>query len=63
MLIIAVSLAELAKSEAINLMQDADFTEKYGTLQSIKELLSYIKMGKEILTSGDIEIEKINLTQ
>ena len=39
-------------------MQNADLTEKSGTLQNIKNLFSYIKMAKEILTFGDIEIEK-----
>ena len=39
-------------------MQNADLTEKTGTLKSIKKLLSYIKMCKKILTFRDIEIEK-----
>ena len=34
-------------------MQNADLTEK-----KVKNLLSCIKMGTEILTFGDIEIEK-----
>ena len=46
------------KNETINLMQNADLTEKSGSLSSIKNLFSYIKMVKEILTFGDIEIEK-----
>ena len=46
------------KNEAIKSMQNTDLTEKSGALQSIKNLISYIKMGKEILTFGDIEIEK-----
>ena len=48
----------ISKSEAINLMQNADLTKKSRTLSSIKNLLLYIKMGKEILTFGNIEIEK-----
>ena len=48
----------ISKNEAINLMKNADLTEKGGTLQNIKNLLSYIKMGKEVLTFEDIEIEK-----
>ena len=48
----------ISKNEAINLMQNADLTGKSGTLQNIKNLFSYIKMAKEILTFGDIEIEK-----
>ena len=44
----------ISKNEAINLMQNTDLTEKSGTLLNIKNLLSYIKMGKEILTFGNI---------
>ena len=43
------------KSEAINLMRNIDLIEKC----RIKHLLSYEEMGKEILTLGDIETEKI----
>ena len=39
-------------------MQNADLIKKSETLQKIKNLLLYIKMGKEILTAGDTEIEK-----
>ena len=39
-------------------MQNADLIKKSETLQKIKNLLLNIKMGKEILTVGDIEIEK-----
>ena len=39
-------------------MQNADLTEIRGELLSIKNLFSYIKMGKEFLTFEDIEIEK-----
>ena len=39
-------------------MQNADLTEKSRILWNIKNLLSSIKIGKEILTFGDIEIEK-----
>ena len=31
----------ISKNEAINLMENADLTEKNGTLQSIKNLFSY----------------------
>ena len=48
----------ISKNEAINLMQNADLTKKSGTLYKHKNLLWHIKMGKEILTFGDIEIEK-----
>ena len=51
-------ISGISKNEAISLMQIADLTEKIGTLQNIKKLLSCIKMGKEILTFEDIDIEK-----
>ena len=47
----------ISKDEAINLMQNADLTEKVNIIKH-KNLLPHIKMGKEILTSGDNEIEK-----
>ena len=47
-----------SRNEAINLMRNANLTEKSGTLENIKNLLSYVKMGKEILTFGDTEFEK-----
>ena len=49
----------ISKIEAINLMQNAYLTEKSGTLLNLKNLFSYIKLGKEILTFDIIEIEKI----
>ena len=48
----------ISKNEAINLMQNADLSEKNWTIKNINNLFSYIKMGKEILTFGNIEIEK-----
>ena len=48
----------ISKNGAINLMQNADLTKKSGTLQNINNLFPYIRMCKEILTFGDIEIEK-----
>ena len=60
----------ISKNESINVMQNADLFEKWShkhnvkcwfirkKLNIIKHLLSYIKMGKEILTLEDIEIEK-----
>ena len=52
-------ISGLSKNEAINLMQNADLTEKSGTLQNIQKIIFiYIKMRKKILTFGDIEIEK-----
>ena len=41
-------------------MQNADLARKSRTLKNINNLFSYIKMGKEILTFGNIEIEKKN---
>ena len=59
MLIITVLLPKLlAKIMASFLMQNVDLTEKSRTLWNINNLFSYIKMGKEILTFEDIEIEK-----
>ena len=46
------------KNEVVHIMQNADLTEKSRILWNIKNLLSSIKIGKEILTFGDIEIEK-----
>ena len=46
----------ISKNDAINLIQNADLTEKSGALYSIEKLFSCIKMGKEILTFGNIEI-------
>ena len=44
-------------------MRNANLTEKSGTLENIKNLLSYVKMGKEILTFGDTEFEKKNFLE
>ena len=44
-------------------MQYADLTKKSRTLYNIKKLFLYIKMDKQILTFGDIEIEKKNTTR
>ena len=51
-------ISGISKSEAINLMQDMGLNEKKQNIVKQKNLLSYIKKGKEILTFGDIEIEK-----
>ena len=52
----------ISKNEAINLMQNADLTEKSGTLENMNNLFSYIRMGKEILTFGILKLKKINFT-
>ena len=36
----------ISKNEAINLMQNADLTEKSGILSNIKDLLSHVKVCK-----------------
>ena len=51
----------ISKNEAINLMRNADLTGKKRNIIKLKNLLSHIKMGKEILPFGDIEVEKIIL--
>ena len=40
-------------------MQNADLTKKAQHYKTLKTLFSYVKMGKEILTFGNIAIEKI----
>ena len=47
----------ISKNKDIKLMQNNDLTKKSRTLLN-KKLLSNIKMGKEVLTCGDIEIGK-----
>ena len=47
----------ISENEGINVMQSADLTKKSG-IQNIKILFSYIKVGEEILTFGNTEIEK-----
>ena len=42
----------------MKLMQNATWTEKSETFLRHKNLLSHIKMGKEILTFRNIEIKK-----
>ena len=54
-------ISGITKSEAINLMKNFDLAEKSRILK-YKNLLSHLKIGKEILTFGDIEIEKKNFT-
>ena len=42
----------ISKNEAIKLIQNADLTEKSKMIIKHKNLLSYIKIGKEILKFG-----------
>ena len=53
-------ISGISINEVINLIQNADLTEKKRDIIKYKNLLSLIKMVKEILTIGEIEIEKIN---
>ena len=46
-----------SKNNAISLMQNADLTKKPNIIKH-KKFLSYIKMGKVVLTFGNIAIEK-----
>ena len=54
-------ISRISKSEAINLMQNADLTPKKAEHYKIYNSLSYTRMVKEILTFGDTEIEKNKL--
>ena len=51
-------ITEISKSEAINSMQNTDLTKKSWKTIKQKNLLPCVKLGKEVLTFGDIEIEK-----
>ena len=54
---------KISKIEAINLLKNFDLTEKSGTLFiKHKHLLSYIKMGKEIMKIGDTKLKNIFFT-
>ena len=50
--------SRISKSEAKNLMPSTDLTEKKCNIMKYKNLLSHVKMGKEILTFGDIKTEQ-----
>ena len=51
-------ITEITKHEAIKVMQNIDLTETDWNIIKHKNILSHIKMGREILTFVDIEIEK-----
>ena len=51
-------ISRISKSETINLTQNIELTEKTWNTIKHKNLLSRIKMDKEIQTFADIEIEK-----
>ena len=46
------------KNEAIHLMQTCDLTKKKPIIIKYKNLLSHIKMSKNVLTFGNTEIAK-----
>ena len=48
----------MGKDEAINVLKNANLTEKRRNLQNIIFLYHAQKMGKEIIIFGDIENEK-----
>ena len=48
-------ISGISKTEAINVMENIDLTEKRSIIKH-KNLLSDIKVGKEVLTFGDTEI-------
>ena len=48
----------ISKNKAINLMRNGDLTKKSKILVKHKSFLSHIKMVKQILIFGNIEIEK-----
>ena len=54
-------ISGISKKVAINVMQKIDLTKKKRDIIKHKNLLPNIKMGKEILIFGDIEIEKKNI--
>ena len=49
-------ISGISKSETINLFKNADFIEKRGTFMKHKKIIFI--MTKEIITFGDIQIEK-----
>ena len=49
-------ISGISKSETINLFKNADFIEKRGTFMKHKKIIFI--MAKEIITFGDIQIEK-----
>ena len=51
-------ISSIIKNEAIKLLQNVNLTEKVENWKNISNLFSYMKMGKEILTFGNSEIEK-----
>ena len=51
-------ISGISKDEAINLMKKCQFDQKKQNITKQKNLLLDIKIGKEILTFNEIEIEK-----
>ena len=56
----------ISKSGAAKLLQNADLTKKRGVLQkkrNYKNFFTIYKVGKEIITLGDIEVDKQKFQQ
>ena len=51
-------ITEISKNKAINLLQKAELNKIVENYQIIKKTCSNIKMGKELLTFGNIETKK-----
>ena len=51
-------ISRISRNEAKNLMQNTNLTKKTWNILKHKNLLSRIKIDKETLTFGNIEIEK-----
>ena len=52
------SIDGISKSKFINLLQNAEFTEKREYYETKKKIIITYKMDKEIITFGDTEVEK-----
>ena len=50
------NITGISKIETANLLPKADLNKKGAISKNIKKLFSHIKLSKEILTFGDIEI-------
>ena len=51
---------EISKRDTVKVLQNGDLTEERGVLKKRKKIDSIHKMGKIIITFGDIEVEKHN---
>ena len=53
----------ISKIDAVNVLKNADFTEERGILKKIRKIITTYKMSKEIITFGNIEVEKYRFHQ